>query len=116
MNQLDMMQHIVDHARAWGIDDDHLARISFHGATPTIRLKDYAVDEFRRWVAHLCLPMISVTETGTGLVADGQLMSGHRVHVTVRVDSTAVEAAGVHGVLALGHIDQVAQAGTRVTS
>jgi hypothetical protein len=111
MNQLDMMQHIVDHARAWGIDDDHLARISFHGTAATIRLRDYAVDEFRRWAAHLCLPLISVTEPGTGLVADGQLMSGHRVHVTVRVTPTAIAAAGVHGVITLGHVDLVAQAG-----
>lgn len=114
MNQFDMLQHIVDHAHAWGIDDDGLARISFTGPAPTIRLKDREVDQFRRWAQHLHMPLIAVAACGTALVVDGQLMSGHRVHVTVRVSSTAVRAAGVHGVLTLGHVTQIAHAGTQV--
>lgn len=116
MNQFDALQKIVAHARAWGIDDDGIARVSFHGTAPTIRLKDHEIGLFRRWAEHLHLPLIAVSPSSTALVVDGQLMCGHRVHVTVRVDSTAVRAAGVHGVLALGHIDQVAQTGTRVTA
>jgi len=116
MNQLDILQKIVDHANAWGLDDDGITRVSFTGTAPTIRLKDHEVVLFRRWAAHLCMPLIAVSAAGTALVVDGQLMCGHRVHVTARVDSAAVRAAGVHGVLTLGHVDQVAQAGTRVTA
>jgi hypothetical protein len=116
VNQLDMLQRIVDHANAWGLDDDGLARVSFTGTAPTIRLKDHEVDLFHRWAQHLGMPLIAVAACGTALVVDGQLMCGHRVHVTVRVDSSAVRAAGVHGVLTLGHVTQIAHAGTRVVA
>lgn len=110
-----MLQKIVDHATAWGLDDDGITRVSFSG-TPTIRLRDHEVDLFHRWAQHLGMPLIAVAACGTALVVDGQLMCGHRVHVTVRVDSSAVRAAGVHGVLTLGHVTQIAHAGTRVTA
>lgn len=113
MNQFSMLQKIVEHARAWGIDDDGLARVCFTGTAPTIRVKDYDVTRFRFWAAHLAFPLISVSESGTALVVDGQLMCGYRVHVTVRVSPAAIDAAGMHGVLSLG---QVAHAGTQVTA
>lgn len=116
MNQFDTLQKIVDHARAWAIDDDGITRVTFTRTGPAIRLRDHDVDLFRRWAEHLHMPLIAVAASGTALVVDGQIQCGHRIHVTVRVSATAVRAAGAHGVLTLGHVTQIAHAGTRVTA
>lgn len=116
MNQFDALQHIVDHAQAWGIDDDGITRVSFSKLAPTIRLRDHDVTLFHRWAQHLTMPLISIATTGTALIVDGQLMCGHRVHVTVRVDPTTIQRAGAHGMLTLGHVTQIAQAGTRAVA
>ncbi|MGW4128004.1 hypothetical protein [Amycolatopsis japonica] len=113
MNQYDFLQHLVDHARAWGIDDQ-FQRLTFGGPAPTLRLRDFEIETFTAWAKHLCMPMVSVGLSRTSLVASGQLMSGHRVNVTVRVPSSELDSAGLHGILAVGHLDQLA--GTRVTS
>lgn len=106
-NTFDQMRAIVEHARAWGIDDDGISRVSFHGPAPMLRLKDYETDLFQRWARHLLIPLLSVGVGGTSLVATGQLMCGHRITVSVRVPAHELKALGMYGVLTLGQVSQI---------
>lgn len=108
MNPFDMMDRIVAHAHAWGIDDDGIARLSFHAPRPKLRLKDYEYALFQDWARHLVYPLLSASDTG--LVAVGQLMSGHSITVNVRALPTDLQAYGMHGVITLGHIDLLVKA------
>lgn len=108
-NHFDQMHAIVDHARAWGIDDT--ADSLKFGKIPVLTLSN--VDDFRTWVRHLIYPTIQVNE-GESVAAYGMLMHGQPIWLVCPIPADELAAFGKRGFIELGHLDQLC-AGTRVT-
>lgn len=103
MNDFDFLHELVDHARAWGIDDKFK---TLDTGPHTLRLRDGDVELFIRWARHLMPdPVWVMASERTGLLqADGHLMRGGLVSVIVQVDRDLLRAARLHGFVTIGQM------------
>ncbi|RSN65447.1 hypothetical protein DMH01_03460 [Amycolatopsis sp. WAC 04182] len=102
MNHFDQMQAIVEHARAWGIDDNAVS-LRF-GKVPVLTLS--TVEDFREWARHLIYPTIQINE-GVSVGAFGMLMRGQAIWLLCDVPAAELAAFGRHGYIEFGHLDQL---------
>lgn len=109
-NHFDQMHAIVEHARAWGIDDK--AETLRFGKIPVLTLS--TLEDFQAWARHLIYPTLQINEL-VSVAAYGMLMHGQPIWIVCPVSPVELAAFGRHGFIEMGHLDQLC-AGTRVAS
>ncbi|MFF4600591.1 hypothetical protein [Amycolatopsis sp. NPDC001319] len=106
---LDMLQHVVEHAKRWRIGDQ-LKQFDVSATMANLTLPDHDVGLFVEWARRLDGVLItasaSYARTFGILHAAGHMMSGHLLHVYVTSDSERMRRAGLHGSVLVAEVEQ----------
>ncbi|MBB1153967.1 hypothetical protein [Amycolatopsis dendrobii] len=110
ITSLDMLQHVVEHAKRWRLSDERFKQLDITAAQASITLPDHAVALFVEWAHHLDGVLITASagypRTSGLLHAVGKLLSGHVVHVYVTSDGERMRNATLLGSVLLAEVEQ----------
>lgn len=111
MTTLHTLKHVVEHADRWGIPDHEIKQVTGGPGKLVFLLPDKDIDLFARWAKNLDDRWITGLATGSvgRLRVTGQILSGHRVEITVLLDGGDMRRLGLVGNLALGEVEQAAR-------
>lgn len=106
---LDMLLHVVEHAKRWGIGD-RFKQFDVTAHQANLTLPDHEVALFVAWARRLDGALITAsagyTRTAGLLHVAGHLMSGHVLHVYVTSDAERMRRAGLLGSVLAAEVEQ----------
>ncbi|MBB2506007.1 hypothetical protein [Amycolatopsis echigonensis] len=109
ITSLDMLQHVVEHAKRWRIGEA-FKQFDVSAEQTNLTLRDHDLDGFLAWVRHLdglqIVASASYARYSGLLHAHGRLMSGHVLHVWVTSDGERMRRAELRGSVLVGQVEQ----------
>lgn len=110
MSNLDMVLHVVEHARRWRISSDRLEYFSCSPRQTVLMLPYGEVGLFIEWARHLDQRSITVRRQNNcpgAIEVSGAVLSGHPITVLVELDQQHLRRAHLLGAVSLGELERL---------